>query len=218
MSYPEFRGDLFNLLGNLGHASGRISATVSDLGEFLRRGERRKQRWVELKQVVERGVTVCRCHVKRMVKSFKVDIDGDLRPIFTDPGALEQVLVNLLINAGQATEKDGSWVRLKVRRADTCGGHVVIEVSDNGCGMDEETRGRVFEPFFSTKAPGSGTGLGLFVAHNLIEELGGRIEVESEPGEGSTFRIILNNPNRQRVKIRHSSAHEAPISRELRQR
>ncbi|UCE75221.1 MAG: PAS domain-containing protein [Methanomassiliicoccales archaeon] len=215
MSYPEFRGDLFSLLGNLEHASDRISATVSDLGEFVRRGDKGRQRWVELKEVIERGVTVCRCHVQRMVKSFEVDIDGDLCPIFTDPQALEQVLVNLLINAGQAAENEDSWVRLRARRGDTCGDGVVIEVSDNGCGMDEEVRGKVFEPLFSTKEPGRGTGLGLFVAHTLIEELGGRIEVDSEPGKGSTFRIILNNANHRRIKNQQFSAIKLPVRRQV---
>jgi signal transduction histidine kinase len=195
MSYPEFREDIVKLLGNLEHASDRISATVSGLGEFVRRSDRGKRRWVDLRQVMERGIAICRCQVKEMVKSFEVDVGEDLPRIFTDPEALEQVLVNLLINAAQAADNEDSWVRVRVKRDATRGDHVVIEVSDNGCGMDEEIRGKVFEPFFSTKAPGRGTGLGLFVTHNLIEGLGGRIEVESKPGKGSTFRVILADMN-----------------------
>jgi len=123
---------------------------------------------------------------------------GDLQALLAlaaDPEALEQVLINLLINAGQAVDKEDSWVRLRIKQGNSCRDHVVVLVSDNGCGMEEETRGKVFEPFFSTKTSGRGTGLGLFVSHNLIEELGGRIEVESELGKGSTFRIILTDMN-----------------------
>ncbi|UCF89845.1 MAG: HAMP domain-containing histidine kinase, partial [Desulfobacterales bacterium] len=69
--------------------------------------------------------------------------------------------------------------------------HAVIEVSENGCGMDEVTRDKIFDPFFSTKSPRDGTGLGLYVCHTLVEGLKGRIEVESAPGQGSVFRVIL---------------------------
>ena len=192
MSYPEFREDILKLLGNLEHASGRISATVSVLGEFVRGSDKGKRRSIDLKQVMESGIAICRGQVEKTVKSFEVDIAEDLPRIFADSGSLEQVLVNLLINAAQAADKEDSWVRLGVRGGDPCDDHVVIEVSDNGCGMDEEIQRKVFEPFFSTKAPGRGTGLGLFVTYNLVEGLGGSIEVESKPGKGSTFRVILN--------------------------
>ncbi|UCE74123.1 MAG: hypothetical protein JSV56_00080 [Methanomassiliicoccales archaeon] len=206
MSYPEFREDIFNLLGNLEHASGRINDTVSGLGGFGRRNDGGKQRWVELKQVVEKAVAICRCQGKRIVKSFEVDMAENLPPIFIDPEPLEQVLVNLLIKAAQATDKEDTWIRLKVKQPDTLRDHVLIEVSDNGCGMDEETQGKVFEPFFSTKTPRRGSGLGLFVSHNLIEELGGRIEVESKPSKGSTFRVILNDANQGPTKSRYFSS------------
>jgi signal transduction histidine kinase len=212
MSYPEFREDIFNLLGNLEHASGRINATLSGLGGFVRRNGKGKQRGVELKQVIERAVAICRCQVKKMVKSFEVEMAEDLPPIFIDPEALEQVLVNLLINAAQATDKEDSWMRLKVKQADPWGAYVVIEVSDNGCGMDEVTREKVFEPFFSTKASGRGTGLGLFVSRNLIEEeLRGRIEVDSEPGKGSSFRIILNGATPRPTKSHHFSTSASSV-------
>ena len=208
MPYPEFREDIFKLLDNLEHASGQISATVSGLGEFVRSSDRRRKRPVELKRVIERGVALCGYQLKKMAKSFELYIAEDLPRIFTHPEAMEQVVVNLLINAAQAADKGDSWVGLRARRGNPCGDHAVIEVSDNGCGMDEETRGKVFEPFFTTKAAGTGTGLGLFVSHNLIEELGGRIEVESEPGKGSTFRVILDGVNPRSRKSPEAVHHE----------
>jgi signal transduction histidine kinase len=207
MSYPEFREDIFKLLGNLEHASGRISTTVEGLREFVKRSDKGKQRWVELRQVVESAVAICQSQVKNMVKSFEVDIAEDLPRIFSDPEALEQVLINLLINAAQAVDKEDSWVTLRIKQGNSCRDHVVVLVSDNGCGMDEKTQGKVFEPFFSTKASGRGTGLGLFVSRNLIEELGGRIEVESEPSKGSTFRVILNDANHGPMNWRRTTAH-----------
>jgi signal transduction histidine kinase len=102
-------------------------------------------------------------------------------------------LINLLVNAAQAADKENSSVKLDVSMDKTSQNDLVIEVEDNGCGMDEPTQNRLFDPFFTTKPSTEGTGLGLYVSNNLIEALGGRIEVESAPGEGSVFRVILPN-------------------------
>ena len=119
--------------------------------------------------------------------------------VYTDPYSLEQVLINLPVNAAQAADKKDSWVRLEVKVNGIGRLHdLVIEVSDNGCGMDEKTQRRVFDPFFTTKAAGAeGTGLGLYISQNLIKDLGGRIEVTSEPGLGSKFKVIL--PGKQQA-------------------
>jgi two-component system NtrC family sensor kinase len=71
-----------------------------------------------------------------------------------------------------------------------------IEVSDNGCGMDEATQLKIFDPFFTTKSHMDGTGLGLYICHSMAERLNGRIELESEPGTGSTFKLILPIENK----------------------
>ena len=66
-------------------------------------------------------------------------------------------------------------------------------VKDNGCGMDEQTLSRIFDPFFTTKPAAEGTGLGLYICHTLVENMGGKIEIESKPGKGSRFAVILGN-------------------------
>ena len=78
--------------------------------------------------------------------------------------------------------------------------YVANEVSDNGQGMDEKVRQKIFDPFVTSKSRSDGTGLGLYVCYNLAEALGGRIEVESEPGGGSTFRVILPDKERRRKR------------------
>ena len=199
MTYPEFRQDIFKLLENIEHGSSRINGIVSGLREFARKKDKVELKEVDLRQVIEEAVVICQGKIKRMVKSFHVNIPDDLPLINTDPESLEQLLVNLLINAAQAADKEDSWVRLEVKPGDT-GRDLIIMVSDNGSGMDEETQRRIFDPFFTTKPAGQGTGMGLSVCHNLVEALGGRIEVESEVGVGSTFRVILPDKDLRLMK------------------
>jgi two-component system, cell cycle sensor histidine kinase and response regulator CckA len=114
-----------------------------------------------------------------------------LGPVRADPGQLEQVVVNLALNARDAMPRGGR-LTLETRAAlRHHAPHVELAVSDTGSGMDAATRARVFEPFFTTKEPGRGTGLGLSTAFGIVTQSGGEIEVESAPGEGSTFRVWL---------------------------
>lgn len=195
MSYPEFRKDVFRILDNMEHASSRITEMGSDLKEFARVASTEKQRWVEVSSVIMKSVDLCREQIRKTVKSFEVNIAEDVPLIFTDPVALEQVLVNLLINAAQAVDGDDFRVMLSAKLGNTLQDYLIIEVSDNGSGMDEETKEKIFDPFFTTKRDMRQSGLGLFICRNLIEGLAGQIEVESEPGEGSVIRVLLRCKN-----------------------
>jgi len=119
-----------------------------------------------------------------------------------DPTQIEQVLLNLALNARDAMPEGG---RLTITTASVdltagtigagepipAGPFVLLSVADTGCGMDEVTRNRIFEPFFTTKPPGHGAGLGLAVVYGIVRQHGGAIEVESAPGKGTTFRVYL---------------------------
>jgi signal transduction histidine kinase len=107
--------------------------------------------------------------------------------IRSDPYQLRQVLINLLTNAIHATGSRGN-ITLSLEAAN---GMVVLTVKDTGVGIPRENLEKIFEPFFSTKSPGQGTGLGLFVTHNIIKKLGGTIDVESTVGKGTKFKIRL---------------------------
>jgi signal transduction histidine kinase len=195
MSYAEFRTDLFKLLDNVEHGSRRIKTIVSDLREFVRRRDKGERRSVALKEVIENGVMICLGDLKRRVRSFHVDVPGDLPHIVTCPESLELILINLLVNAAEAVDKEDSWIRLRVVPGENkWADHMIIEVSDNGCGMDQSTREKLFDPFFTTKSPSAGTGLGLYICNTLLEGIDGHIEVESDMGERTVFRVILPGP------------------------
>ena len=191
MSYPEFRADVIKLLKNVEHGSERISSFVSNLREFAQFDGRRPKEWVDLKSVIDKVLSICGSNIKKNVKSFNLRIPENFPTIFTDPNVLEQVLLNLLVNATQAADKKNSWIKLSAVCGENWRDHTIIEIRDNGCGMDEDTKRHIFNPFFTTKSPGDGTGLGLYVCHNLIQGIGGYIEVNSDPGKGSIFRVIL---------------------------
>jgi two-component system NtrC family sensor kinase len=114
---------------------------------------------------------------------------------------MEQVLLNLIVNAVQAADKVDSAVRVSASMGDSWRETTIIAVSDNGCGIDEKKLGKIFNPFFTTKSASEGTGLGLYVCHNLLQRLGGRMEAVSKKGQGSTFTIFLPDKER-RVKAR----------------
>jgi len=122
--------------------------------------------------------------------------DRDLAPIWFDPTQVEQVILNLAINARDAMSGGGRLTIEAANASDSGVGasphkFVRLTVSDNGAGMSEHVRAHLFEPFFTTKDAGKGTGLGLAMVYGAIQQNGGRIEVESELGKGSTFRIFL---------------------------
>ncbi|HEY3279412.1 MAG TPA: PAS domain S-box protein [Gemmatimonadales bacterium] len=124
-----------------------------------------------------------------------------LGPVWADPGHLEQVVMNLAVNARDAMP-DGGRLTLATHAAEVDESHavaygarpgpyVVLSVTDTGTGMDDETKAHLFEPFFTTKANGEGTGLGLATVYGIVQQGGGFIQVESELGAGSTFRVHL---------------------------
>ena len=195
MSYPEFREDIFELLDNVQHGSRQIKFIVRDLKVFSKPAKDKRIEIIDLKPIIEKVVAFCRSKIKRTVKTFNVHIPESLPEVLIDSQSLEQILINLLINAAQAFEKpmdENSNVNLVVYMDNSRKNRLIIEVIDNGGGMDEKTLEKIFTPFFTTKSSEDGIGLGLYIVQNLIEKMGGCIEVESKLGSGSNFRIILD--------------------------
>lgn len=119
-------------------------------------------------------------------------VAGPVEAVSGDESKLGQVFLNLVVNGVQAVEQRADGPKtLEVRTFARDPGHVVVEFSDSGCGIRPELLPRIFDPFFTTKPPGKGTGLGLALCAEIIEQHHGTLEVESTPGQGSTFRVVL---------------------------
>jgi signal transduction histidine kinase len=116
---------------------------------------------------------------------------GELPVISASPVQINQVFLNLLVNAMQAIEATHREDGRIVIQSRCDGKEVEFRISDNGCGIPQDVLPRIFDPFFTTKAVGDGTGLGLSITHGIIQDHGGRLEVESHPGQGTCFRLFL---------------------------
>ena len=191
MTFEEFRRDMTKIMDNIDHGSDRISTFVSNLKEYSKVNFEKPNSWIELESVIEKAYSICRSKINTEVKTFSIHKPDKLPKIYTDPFALEQILINLLLNAVQSVDKQDSWIKISVKVGSPNKNNIAIEVQDNGIGMDKKTMRLIFDPFFTTKSKASGTGLGLYICHNLSQGLGGNIEIESEPGKGSIFRLVL---------------------------
>ena len=153
---------------------------------FSRREEPRVERF-ELNGAIRETAKLLRRLLPANV-TLDLDLGQDRLLVSADRGQIGQVWMNLAVNAADAMPDGG---RLTVRSARADENHVWFSVSDTGHGISDDIRERIFEPFFTTKSAQSGTGLGLAVVHGIVTQHGGRVEVESALGAGTTFRVIL---------------------------
>jgi two-component system cell cycle sensor histidine kinase/response regulator CckA len=148
---------------------------------------------------------------------FSAETAGSLDLVLADPGQIEQVIMNLAVNARDAMPGGGT-LRLKTsnvevgpslaeRHGRACGRYVLLEMTDTGTGMDAETQARIFEPFFTTKMQGKGTGLGLSTVFGIVEQSGGFVDVTSALGVGSTFRVYLPRTTQRPEALTTSESH-----------
>jgi len=190
MIYPEFKKDTFRLLRNLEHGSDRINSTVSRLKTFARPHNTDTLQLTNLQSLLKRSIELCQGKIRKNVRQLELNVPKFFPKIYTNPHLLEQVIVNLLINATQSADKKDSFIKITAAMETEPRNHFSIQVEDNGCGMDDKTKNTIFAAFFTTKER-EGTGLGLYVSQSFIRGMGGYITVESTPGKGSCFRIIL---------------------------
>ncbi len=166
----------------------RVREIIRDLRSLTATHEKRDL--VDLAAVVERAIRLTDHELReRAVLECAI---GPVPPVLGSEGALVQVVVNLLMNAAQAIPAgDREHHTIGISAATVEGGRAQLEVSDSGVGIPPEAVSRIFDPFFTTKEVGAGIGLGLSISHRIVTGLGGDIDVVSEPGRGSRFRIVL---------------------------
>jgi PAS domain S-box-containing protein len=182
--------DLAQALRDAIHGAKRVRDIVQDLQTFSRGDQaKRKSAPVDVLRVMDVSIRMAYSAVKHRAR-----LERDYRQVPAVEGTesrLGQVFLNLIVNAAQAMP-DRPVEENEIRASVTHDGDwVVVEVADNGAGMSDDVRRRIFDPFFTTKPIGEGTGLGLSICHSIVTSLGGKIEVQSEPGLGTTFRILL---------------------------
>lgn len=181
-------------------AGKRAGSLTRQLLAFSRR-QVMEVRVMDLAEIVKGMEKMTRRLVGQHIE-ITVRLNGALRPVRVDPGQVEQVLLNLIVNAADAMPERGSLAietmseilreqtRLTTGELDP-GEYITLSVSDTGIGIDPEAAPRIFEPFFTTKAPGKGTGLGLSTVYGIVKQFGGNIAVISRPSGGTEFRVYL---------------------------
>ncbi len=174
------------MLKNIDQETLRARDVVKGLLEFSRVQEFSLRPW-QLADVVRRAVRLVQSQVPSDIH-IRVEIDEDL-VVPMDNQRMQEVFLNLIINASQAI-KGGGLITITAER-DATGHEIVIEVKDTGEGISEEIQGRLFDPFYTTKEEGQGTGLGLSVVYGIIQKHEGNITVKSSPGQGASFFITL---------------------------
>ncbi len=165
----------------------RHGASLSRQLLLFARRELSQRQALDLNEVVRAASALMRRLLRENIR-FVVELAPEPLPLAADRGQLEQVLVNLVVNASDAMQSGG---RITVQTGRLDRDWLTFEVADTGSGMAEEVKRHIFEPFFTTKEATKGTGLGLAVVHGIVTAHGGRIDVESEPGRGTTFRVVL---------------------------
>jgi len=204
---PSGNEELIASLNDIAGAAARASELTSQLLAFGRQQRLR----VESLDVNARLRDLERMLRRTLSENiqFSLDLTSELGRVEVDPGQFDQVIMNLVINARDAMPQGGE---LTVKTgAFESGAHswVRVQVQDTGCGMDSAVRDRIFEPFFSTKGPGHGTGLGLSTAYGIVDQAGGSLTVESTPSVGSTFSLILPATAAQAARVENEAERKA---------
>ncbi|MFO0953153.1 MAG: PAS domain S-box protein [Isosphaeraceae bacterium] len=188
--WPYVRENLPRMIARTREGTQRVATIVSNLRGLARTSAPTLEA-ASIPDLLDGALEMVRGRLRRARIEVEVS-HGHKPPLVCVPTQISQVLLNLLINAVQAIEMTGRHDGGRIRFAsEEVGGRVRLTVSDNGCGIDPENLALLFDPFFTTKDVGEGTGLGLAICHEIVTGHGGTIEVESQTGEGTTFRLYL---------------------------
>jgi signal transduction histidine kinase/ActR/RegA family two-component response regulator len=170
----------------------KIRRIVRELRAFSKTSDKDELEVVDLAAALEDALKLVQGELRHRAR-LERRLDGPAK-VLANPTKLTQVFVNILLNAAQAIPDEragGPDSLVTVRTQPVANGNVCVSVTDTGAGISPEAQRRLFEPFFSTKSQDKGTGLGLFVSLGIVSAIGGRIDVESRPGHGTTVKVVL---------------------------
>ena len=188
-------------LNGILQAANRAKDLVQQILAFSRQAEK-ERRPVRIQSIVKEAGKLLRSSIPKNIE-IRQEIEGDCRPVMADPVQIHQVVMNLCTNAYHSMREKGGVLEvilmeevigvddLKAELGLSPGTYLRLTVSDTGHGMDKEVMSKIFDPYFTTKAPGEGTGMGLSVVHGIVKGHGGEIGVQSEPQKGTTFHVHL---------------------------
>jgi len=177
------------ILESTRHGVKRVADIVQNLRGFARLDHAAVDQ-ADIHETLRTAVEMLRGRLDRRNIAVEEHL-GQLPLVAGSPAQLNQVFLNLLVNAVQAiesTQREDGQITITT---ETQGSEVIVQVADNGCGISDEILPQIFDPFFTTKGVGDGTGLGLSITHSMVQDHGGRMEVESFHGQGACFRVIL---------------------------
>jgi polar amino acid transport system substrate-binding protein len=188
--YSEMRELIPHCLAAITDSASRIDAIISDLRDYARQDQPEESHPLDLNLVVRSSLTLLSSTLKKHTQRLEVDLAPHLPPVAGNYQKLEQVCINLLLNAGQSLPDPTGRITVTTRH-DTGKTAVVLTVSDEGTGIRPEDLPHITEPFFTTRRDRGGTGLGLSVTSAIVEQHGGSLAHESSPGKGTTATVVL---------------------------
>jgi len=185
-TYQEIRETIPKLLRGINDGASRIDIIVKSLRSFSRPDPCGAFTPVCLNAVVKTALLFLNNEIRKSTKHFSTDLDRLLPSVAGIPQRLEQVVINLLLNACQALTRPDRKIILATSTRNTT---VILTVTDEGCGIEQDNLDRIYEPFFTTKTDIKGTGLGLSITKKIVKEHHGWIEFQSEPGRGTRVTV-----------------------------
>ncbi|MBI4766255.1 MAG: PAS domain S-box protein [Deltaproteobacteria bacterium] len=186
----------------------RASAIINHMREFGRKTEIHKTA-VQVNEAIRGMLTVIGRQLELRKIKIILDLDPELPPLLGDKNRLEQIFINLAMNARDALDEPAISEKMIRIRSFYEGGWIKIDFTDNGCGIPKENQEKIFEPFFSTKGVGQGTGLGLSISYGIIRDYQGQIQVNSRMGSGTSFTLQFPALKERDKPNRHAPSFEA---------
>jgi len=196
LNFSRMRHEIPQMLEDMQQSAGRIKRIVEDLKDFARQDSATLDEQVDLSAVAETALRLVDNSLKKATDVLHIDLAPNLPCFRGNAQRIEQVIVNLLLNACQALQERSAAIWL--RTADTAAG-LLLEVRDQGCGIEPAALAKLTDPFFTTRRETGGTGLGLSVSAAIVKEHGGRLEFTSTPGQGTWVQLILPREDQNHV-------------------